>query len=191
MPELVTRQYLRILFVQPQWRARCGRRQIDADSSVAKHADDAIEPTEIPFMFSGLNAVPAENTQRHHIHIGFAHQPDVFDPYALGPLVRIVVTAVCDACSTATKQSWPFEFTTHCSILISENECAAGAKTTSGGVPRRIPVTGSGMLRASAGYSFTAPAASPDCQYFCRSRKAMTSGMMVIIDPVITRFWIA
>ena len=46
-------------------------------------------------------------------------------------------------------------------------------------------------VEASAGYSLTAPAARPDCQYFCRARNAITRGMIVISEPVITRFWIA
>ena len=40
-------------------------------------------------------------------------------------------------------------------------------------------------------HSLTAPAARPDCQYFCRHRNAMTNGTIVINEPVTTRFWIA
>lgn len=42
---------------------------------------------------------------------------------------------------------------------------------------------------ANLNYCLTEPAAKPDCQYFCRNRKQMISGMMAISEPVRIRLF--
>ena len=60
-------------------------------------------------VFFRLNAIPAENCHGHGIDTGLLHQADVIVPHVFRPLVRIVVTTVCDALAVIGQQFRPFE----------------------------------------------------------------------------------
>jgi len=100
-----------MVFVEPQG---CGRRrgcQINRDASLAELVDDAIEPAEIPMVFGGLEAVPAEDGKGHGVDTGLSHQADVVVPDVLRPLVGIVVAAEGDAASVRGQQFRPCKVT--------------------------------------------------------------------------------
>ena len=90
------REHLRVLVREPRRRRRRGRRQVDADTALMEHVHDPVEPVEfVPGRF-GLQARPGEDAKGNEVDARLLHEPDVFLPHRLRPLVGVVITAVSD-----------------------------------------------------------------------------------------------
>ena len=205
-------------FVQPQRRGGCGGGQVHGDAGSAEPVDHMVEPLERERALDRLDLVPAENCQRYDVHAGLTHETDILVQRLLGPLVRVVVAAERDAAAGFRQQGRPpkCSMSSHsnqilyciglrevlCLQVVNTREAApaggavseadwGGGRQSNPHMTTLSPLRGQLPSEGARGYSLTAPAARPDCQYFCRHRNAITRGMIVISEPVITRFWIA
>ena len=90
------RKHLRVGVREPR-RRRGGRGcEVDANSALVEHLHDPIEPGEVVLARRRFQARPGEDAEGDKVDTGLPHEPDVFLPDALGPLVRVVVATVGD-----------------------------------------------------------------------------------------------
>src|SRR5436190_7198809 len=88
------RQRIGMKFRQPGWGRGSRGRQIDENFILLKKVDDTVKPVEGVSLGIWLQLRPTEDSEGHEIHSRSLHQLDIFNPNRLGPLLRIVISAV-------------------------------------------------------------------------------------------------